>query len=272
MKEEVPTVLLNKWLNIQPERSAFVKPECCKLNEEEYSVYSSEITSQIQSSHNSIAHKNVAAVKKAGTSTFSQSSNLKNIVKDKISSKEVALKSNFNSKPLHKVHSIDLSKVNEEQIKDLVMPKNTIIEVDDVSISDSEMQDHEPSTERGMNDSFSSAISKKQVETRLFSTNKPPMQSKFNTKMIVPKNKKNFFTPSVRSTKLAIRFAPKIKNTTFFTVSFTILTLIQKRMRHPNMKGIRHVSKGNFRIHRNFLNAHSHLQCILLEILPSFSL
>ena len=29
MKDQVPIVLLNKWLQIEPEKSHFAKPECC---------------------------------------------------------------------------------------------------------------------------------------------------------------------------------------------------------------------------------------------------
>lgn len=46
MKDQVPVVLLNKWLEIEPERSRFTKKENCLANAEEYSVYSDETLSQ----------------------------------------------------------------------------------------------------------------------------------------------------------------------------------------------------------------------------------
>lgn len=46
MKDQVPVVLLNQWLEIQPEKSGFAKMNNCKLNADEYSVYSDETMSQ----------------------------------------------------------------------------------------------------------------------------------------------------------------------------------------------------------------------------------
>ena len=46
MKDQVPVVLLNQWLGINPEKSAFAKKEWCKAGSEEYSAYSSESMSQ----------------------------------------------------------------------------------------------------------------------------------------------------------------------------------------------------------------------------------
>ena len=46
MKDQVPVVLLNQWLEIQPEKSGFAKNDNCLLNADEYSVYSDETLSQ----------------------------------------------------------------------------------------------------------------------------------------------------------------------------------------------------------------------------------
>ena len=47
MKDEVPKVLLNQWLDIKPEKSAFTKAEWCRADSEEYSVYSDETQSNM---------------------------------------------------------------------------------------------------------------------------------------------------------------------------------------------------------------------------------
>lgn len=46
MKDQVPVVLLNQWLNISPEKSHFAKKEWWNANSDEISVYSSESMSQ----------------------------------------------------------------------------------------------------------------------------------------------------------------------------------------------------------------------------------
>ena len=46
MKDQVPVVLLNQWLEISPEKSAFAKKEWCVAGSDEYSVYSSDTMSQ----------------------------------------------------------------------------------------------------------------------------------------------------------------------------------------------------------------------------------
>ena len=46
MKDQVPVVLLNQWLGINPEKSHFARGEWCLANSDEYSVYSSESMSQ----------------------------------------------------------------------------------------------------------------------------------------------------------------------------------------------------------------------------------
>ena len=46
MKDQVPVVLLNQWLEISPEKSAFAKKEWCLAGSDEYSVYSSDTMSQ----------------------------------------------------------------------------------------------------------------------------------------------------------------------------------------------------------------------------------
>ncbi|CAI2365980.1 unnamed protein product [Moneuplotes crassus] len=60
MKEEVPVVLLNQWLDIEPEKSGFAKIDNCKLNAEEYSVYSDETMSQGISFKSSAVLKDIA--------------------------------------------------------------------------------------------------------------------------------------------------------------------------------------------------------------------
>lgn len=45
MKDQVPVVLLNQWLGINPEKSHFARKENC-LPSDEYSVYSDEIMSK----------------------------------------------------------------------------------------------------------------------------------------------------------------------------------------------------------------------------------
>jgi hypothetical protein len=42
MKDQVPVVLLNHWLEVEPEKSGFAKPKNCIMNSEEMSVYSDE--------------------------------------------------------------------------------------------------------------------------------------------------------------------------------------------------------------------------------------
>lgn len=46
MKDQVPVVLLNQWLNISPEKSHFARKEIYRQNSDEMSVYSSESMSQ----------------------------------------------------------------------------------------------------------------------------------------------------------------------------------------------------------------------------------
>lgn len=46
MKDQVPVVLLNQWLDIKPEKTGFAKRENCLANADEYSVYSDETMSQ----------------------------------------------------------------------------------------------------------------------------------------------------------------------------------------------------------------------------------
>ena len=45
MKNEVPKALLNQWLDIKPEKSAFTNPQNCMLDSEEYSTYSDDTIS-----------------------------------------------------------------------------------------------------------------------------------------------------------------------------------------------------------------------------------
>lgn len=52
MKDQVPVVLLNQWLDIQPEKSGFAKIENWKLNADEYSVFSDETKSNYLSINN----------------------------------------------------------------------------------------------------------------------------------------------------------------------------------------------------------------------------
>lgn len=44
MKDQVPVVLLNKWLDVEPEKSHFAKNELWAADE--YSVYSDDTVSQ----------------------------------------------------------------------------------------------------------------------------------------------------------------------------------------------------------------------------------
>lgn len=44
MKDQVPVVLLNQWLDVEPEKSRFANKDCCLADE--YSVYSDETMSQ----------------------------------------------------------------------------------------------------------------------------------------------------------------------------------------------------------------------------------
>ena len=46
MKDQVPVVLLNQWLEVHPEKSGFAKKDNCLLSADEYSVYSDETNSQ----------------------------------------------------------------------------------------------------------------------------------------------------------------------------------------------------------------------------------
>lgn len=47
MKDQVPIVLLNQWLEIEPEKSHFANRNNWVVNSDEYSVYSDETTSQM---------------------------------------------------------------------------------------------------------------------------------------------------------------------------------------------------------------------------------
>ena len=40
MKDQVPVVLLNKWLDVEQEKSGFAQAGNCQLDDDEYSVYS----------------------------------------------------------------------------------------------------------------------------------------------------------------------------------------------------------------------------------------
>ena len=59
MKDQVPIVLLNQWLEIEPEKSHFANRNNWVGNVDEYSVYSDETTSQM-SNFKSVNLKEIA--------------------------------------------------------------------------------------------------------------------------------------------------------------------------------------------------------------------
>jgi len=57
MKDQVPVVLLNQWLEVEQEKSGFARRENWVANSDEYSVYSDSTISQALSVHGNSLRK-----------------------------------------------------------------------------------------------------------------------------------------------------------------------------------------------------------------------
>lgn len=95
MKDQVPVVLLNQWLDVEQEKSGFAKRENWVLDADEYSVYSGSTISKALSVHGSSFAK---------SSKFAKRNSVFQAVEKKKSNFEYSPKHNSNRRMTIKVN------------------------------------------------------------------------------------------------------------------------------------------------------------------------